>query len=306
MSMSMQVKAQSKLAHFECDVDYPIKDFRLDNQTNKLINDIINDIIFKYQKGKYTFVLEYRDDLISVIAYKILNTLSSISNFDFYLYGSSKRTRNYLKSIKSGKKIFKKYMPHKFISLKKLKQLHKNNTIYFSVYNSIYKVIPTTEFYRNLGLSLGLQVYSIMEKFTPEEIFTARDFYNIGYIGKEIDETNGILNAYSKWLKSPSKFVVPPPLQKNRPMPAQVNKICLPDDITKIATILQDVEQSDDINFYFFKNRSLINDLVIFTFNNYVKKKSNVIKSNYMNVDNQELLNYFVSNGVEVKTYGEE
>lgn len=302
----VQAKTQSKLIHYNYNLDYPIQGYNIEEQTNHLINIKINDIINKYSKSKKKyFILEYKDDLISVIAFKMLNAISSISNFDFYIYGKIKKTKKLLQSINPNKKVFKTYKAYKTISLKKLRLLSKNETVYFSIYNPIYNVIPNTEFYNNLGVSLGLEVFYLVKEFTPQEFFTARDFYGINYISNEIDESSSAIKSYQKWIDLPGRCIVPPALQAEICYPEYINVVYLNNDWKEDSEILNNVEQSDYLTFYFYKDKpDILKDVSNIIYSTYVKNKSNIPRVQYLNINCNDIVEYLIKKGVKVKVYG--
>ena len=66
----MQLKdLQSKITHFNLNLDYPIESIPLDIQTNYLINKVINNFynLYKDNIRQYNVVYEYRDDCVSIV-----------------------------------------------------------------------------------------------------------------------------------------------------------------------------------------------------------------------------------------------
>lgn len=160
-------------------LDYKDSDLDDETQTNILIVRIINNICKKIDNNKIdTIILEYQDDIISLISYRILKIVQlNYKNFNLYIYGKRRKTR---KAIKE-KSITK---------LKVNKLLKLNSSLYVSSYNPIYNVVSNkkkfNKFYSN--------IFFIMRNFTVQELQMARLFYHIGYYKNDILEQNNDLN----------------------------------------------------------------------------------------------------------------
>lgn len=293
--MNVKSIADSKIQHFQLNMDYLAPGVNLENRTNFLISNKINYLINNY--GVYfkdtTFVLQYNDDVISVIAYHMLKSLSEISDFHFVLIGKKKRTKKYLNK------------KDKFISIRKLRGLSKYK--YISILNPIYNVVSDNDFYKNLGAALGVETIYLMKDFTVDEIFKAQEFYGIGYIEKEIDRNNKVLNELTKWYNEPAEHIVPPPLQRKVDYNSvKINLVWLSGNLEKDNEVLQDVQDSDNINFYCYYERpqSLYGRNWI-AFSHYVKNKSNIPNKKYMNLEADKLIIYLIISGCKYECWGE-
>lgn len=164
-------KLDAKLLHFNLNLDYQQNGLSKENQVNQLINKIINKIIidFKDENNKY-FVLDYKDDTISLIAYNILKQVQNFSSNPILIYGKEK---NELKKFLKDKK-------EKFISNFTFnKLLKKNKLILFTCDNPIYKVNKVDICFKENSN------YNFMKDFTIEEIQIAKTFYSIQDIEKD-------------------------------------------------------------------------------------------------------------------------
>lgn len=274
----VNVQKQSKIQHFNLNLDYLPLNLSVELQTNNIINDKINSIMRKYSTHfrEKIFILEYNDDLISVIAYNILSRISDISDLQFNIFGKAKRTKSYI--FKKDKK--------KFISLRKIRKI-KDRCIFVSVLNPIYNVIPQNKNFKNLGASLAIDTIKLMENFTPQEMFEAQKFYGIGYINDGLYYKNISLNGYIKWIESPGRCVMPPALHVNDTI-KNVYLVWLDENTENNVSVLQDVEQVDDVVMYFIKDGVDLSRMLE-PYSKWVKMKSNIPSEEYLNMNNYEL-----------------
>lgn len=156
----------STLIYHSLNLDYPRGRTSYDNQTNVTISTIMNDFIHKYKndfKNK-TFILIYNDDIYSLIAYQIIKNIQGLFSFNLKVDGKRKNTKTEI-----SKKDFLNYFQKK--------KLNKDNIIYISCFNPIYKVKNNENSFKEL--SHNNEVYNIIEKFTPLQFQIMSEFYSI-------------------------------------------------------------------------------------------------------------------------------
>ena len=162
----------AKLLHFALNLNYQQKNITTENQTNQLINFIMNDFVKQYKdyfNSKYV-VLEFQEDDLSLIAYNILKAIQAIFPFQLLIYNKNKKLKTFLKNEK--KKKAKEKRIYNF-ALQRL--LKKDKIIFVSCYNPIYQVAKIEKTFKEFNCPY----YRILEKFTPEELKIGFEFYNI-------------------------------------------------------------------------------------------------------------------------------
>lgn len=158
------IKIFNKMLHFKLNMYYPINN--IEAETNFYLEKVINDFIIKYQNStNKIFILEYKDDIISLINYKILQVISAIMPIDIKLLGKIKNTKKFFKKSKI-----------KCIPERKFIKYISDDMIFLSGFNPIYKVIKPNIDFKQLDNS-----YNLIEKFTPMQLATIAKFYNIDY-----------------------------------------------------------------------------------------------------------------------------
>lgn len=269
----MQLKdLQNKIAHFNFNLDYPIDGVSLDTQTNALISKALNNFynLYKDNIQQYYIVYEYRDDCISFVGLRLLQILAEQMNFNFEIYGKVKKFK---KKVGNARRVNEKEINK------------KSNVLLISNFNPIYKVNQIEELSKKIKYN---QKYNIVEQFTPDELSIAFNFYG-GEI-EEISYEDPIRSLktlrFNKWIKNlqgatlPTEYMV----ELSHLKPIEVNIVSLTNDINKNKEILQQVEQSDRINFYYTGTTN--NDNLLYkTFSNYVKNKSNIPNEKYLNIN---------------------
>lgn len=160
-----------KLLHFNLNLNYKQKNITIENQTNQLINFICNDFVNKFQndlKNKYV-ILEFQNDTISLLGYKILKVIQVIVPFQLLIYGKDKVLKQDMKT-----KDKKKRVKEKRIYTHTLKKLIKNDkAIFVSCYNPIYQVTEQEKTFKEMDC------YYLLKDFIPEELKIAFQFYGI-------------------------------------------------------------------------------------------------------------------------------
>lgn len=271
----MNFSTKHKLAHFFLNLDYPTAtELTCAAEANMQISRIMNQMLKTYGTlfKTHTFIYEYSDDLYSLIGYRILRGLSEITDFHFVLYGKPKKTKKYV--LKS-QRVFSK---QKF---KKAK--NQDNIVLFSHYNPIYKVL-NLEYTSNDFKGC----YSPIATLTPAEMFELQKFYEFEkVIDKDFYKDNAKVQAFQNWIGSPLIYFIP---NVETYITEKIPNIDLvwveegdsEETVAKNIKVLQEVEQSDNIVFYFYNSESvpILNDI------NYqiaVKHYSNRPSKNYMN-----------------------
>ena len=283
----MQFKdLQSKIAHFNLNLDYPIENIPIDIQTNALINKVLNNFynLYKDNIQQYYIVYEYRDDCISFVGLRLLQILAEQMNFNFEIYGKVKKFK---KKVGNARRVNEKEINK------------KTNVLLISNFNPIYKVNQIEELSKKIKHD---QRYNIVEQFTPDELSIAFNFYG-GEI-EEISYEDPIRSIetlrFNKWIKNPQSAALPQILASEEiKLPIQINTVHLSGKIEENIELLQEVEQSDDINFYYL-NTEMCNILTDKNFAAYVKHKGNIPNYHYMNinVDITDIRQYVIPNHI--------
>lgn len=285
-----------KLLHYLLNLDYPQKNISLQNQTNQLINKIMNDFVVKYGsdfKNKY-IVLESQNDTFTLIAYNILKGIQAIIPFQLLIYGRHSVIKKYLKN--------KKEIKEKFISKRTLLKLNKvDKIIIISCYNPLYQVADFKKFHKRFLKKAPLSncTYNILDKFTLSELKIARIFYHINwYKFDDIYFKNDICEIYDNFCcgKFPKKgdtnletlfnnLIVD---NKN----FEINIVKLTKDNDKNTKLLNQVEDTTGLVFYFI-NDTIDNYPILFSeYQYYLKNKSNI--PNYWNVNTYSIVHRLI------------
>lgn len=274
----------NKVAHLELNIDYPIENCPIENQTNALISDTINIFYNKYNGTQCTIVYEYRDDCVSIVGLKMLATLASFMNFNPLIYGKVKKFKKELKTYKS-------------VTEKQLKNM--DNILYISSFNSIYEVTKAPTISKNFSIK---EQFNIMEKFTPNEIITALAFY--GYTDKAISKTDPLNDiktfSFIKWINTLNPKCGPTDrimdtIKKYADTELNINMVFISGDNKVDMTTLQEVEDSPYINLYYFEDKTDINKTLLNSnFKTDVWYRSNSPCTAYKNI-NEKLENLHAS-----------
>ena len=173
---------------FNSNLDFPIKNTSQEIYTNQLINKQMNYLSKIIQDNKEKIVvIDYKDDVLSLICYRLIKNLQNIcsSKFKIYLYGKTFNTKKDL--VKKEKKIF---------SFKLKKEIKNNNVILISPYNPIYEVLNSNTHFNKFGCP----IYKPFQYFTIQQIEQTQIFYHIGYYKKDllqINSNNTLLLEYT-------------------------------------------------------------------------------------------------------------
>ena len=282
----------TKLQHHNLNMFYSVG-FDINAECNWRIEQLINHflIIYKDKLETHTFILEYQDDTISLICYRMLKAISAIAPINIIIYGKCKKTKKLLP--KEQKKIGR-------IRLKR--RLKKNNNVIFICpYNPLYKV-ASKEFN---SINLGYDSWYPMESFTPDQLKTLRVFYHIDYIENDIIDDKIYTKNFQSWCNNQltgatnnpwleMKF----PFINNKYNYNGINVVNLTSSLETNKILLQVVENMDSIILYnlpevdSYKQKEIIDQLKQYSL--FVKNHSNAY--GYYNV---------INNGVHPSDYAE-
>lgn len=277
--MNLKEKIKRKLMYHQFNLDYP-QHLELKNQTNNLINFIMNDFLIHYEedfKDKYV-VYEYQDDIYSVVGYHILKHIQAIVPFNLLIFS---------------KKFFNHYkIKEQFINEKKLKKL-ENKIIFVSAYNPIYKVLKNKKVFKKFD-----KQYNIIESFTPEEIIMVSLFYKIN-ISKEdrklfLDTTFKQFRAFANGLVDS--------IDKINILSYDICHIIvvkLTGNFQKDKDKLDRIIKTDGLIFYEVENPDCETFKSGFEF--YLKNKANIPDEKYFNINEFEIVENLKLNGFNVE-----
>lgn len=260
-----------------CNLDLDYKDdlMSIESQTNNLINKVMTNFIESYKDlNVRNVVVYYNDDLLSLIAYKIILNVREVCPFKFNLWikGKKKKTKKYLPKEAYGVKTFLNF---------KKKILKESNTIYISPLNILYKIINEKYYNKISELNNRDKVFYPLIKFTPQEIETTADFYqinesilpdkktkNYSNIEKNISDLKRLCNGQYYIEDFSSDYS------------KDICLVKLENDIEKDNKTLNEVEQTDNIVYYFGDSPILYD----YNFRYYIKNKTNLPIYNNLNV----------------------
>jgi hypothetical protein len=269
---------ENKLIHYNLNLDYSLDFLTNEKQTNILINKIINNFINKYKEdfNKKIFVFEFNDDLISTIGYKILVAITAIKpEFNFILFGKIKKAKKQIN-----------YKKEKFISKRKLLK-NKDNIIFISSFNPIYKVAKLNR----SSIDFIIPDFYLMEQFTYSQILTSQIFYNIGYIkDHELDPRfNKIVDNFNNWINNPKENF--PIKDYYCAAPQKITLIWIENDGHEEDNIklMQDLEQSNNLIFYYFKQKTIPKILQDRNFLVLLKRTTNRPNKDFLNINTYEI-----------------
>lgn len=239
-------------------LNYHINKYSLENYTNYLINQKMNEFIriFEKDKDKY-FILDYKDDLLSLICYRILKNIQQISPFKFklYLYGKIKNTKKYI--VKKEKKIY-------FLKSK----IKSNNTIIIQPFNPLYNVAKTNINFKDFDCP----IWRPLEKFIPEQIKQTQVFYQIGYIQRDkiqID-TNPVIQQFNRFCNKDKNLID----FSNNNYHNDIALVKLTGNNDEDTIILNQIEDFDGLIFYFYKDT--YPQMLDSEFSLFLKNKANI------------------------------
>ena len=176
----MMYAAQFKISQFELNLNYPINYYHItmEEYTNQLVNKRMNEFNQLFQDAGYKyFILDYKDDLLSLICYRMLKNLQSACPFEFdiLIYGKIWHTRKEIQNKPA------------HISTRKLNTLIKNNEcVIVQGSNLLYNVVKSKTTYKDFPCTIWSPIYD----FIPRQVETLQIFYHIGYLKKDLIQFN--------------------------------------------------------------------------------------------------------------------
>ena len=269
------LEAQRKIMMFDLNLEYQGNWPSVDAQTNWLINRRMNEFEYLFANAlERIFILDYKDDLLSLICYRMLKNLQSICKFDFqiFLTGKARHTKKYVKKEKR-------------ISSFKLARLVKNNQcVIVQPVNPLYNVMGLKQNYKDFPCKL----WTPIAMFTPEQLKTAQIFYHIGYLkkdkvqldSKEIEAFNSFLTGENnEWCKDYTfKYT------------HNIGIVKLTGKVEEDSGLLSNVEDYDGLVFYFYEGEEEPLILRQSEFSLYVKNKANIPTDD--NINNMDVPYY--------------
>lgn len=189
MNAYQKAMLTAKVQHYNLNMFYPCG-FEAEVECNWRIEQIINNFLqlYKNELETHTFILEYYDDTISMICYRMLKAISAISPINLIIYGKCKKTKKMIP--KDQKKI------GSFRLNRKLKK--DNNIIFISPFNPLYKVAQHKVIFNKFNYPM----WEPLSSFTPEQLKTLRIFYHIDYIKDDIIDDKLIAKNFQSWCEN--------------------------------------------------------------------------------------------------------
>lgn len=272
----MDYLIESKLIHYNLNLDYSNPNLKVDVQSNLLINKIMNDFCIHYGtlfKSDKIFVFYNEDSLISLIEYCILCNIRNITDFNFVIYNKPKRLKNRFNKT------------DKFISKRELKK-NKNNIIMIKSQNPIYHLFDDI-IKQSIIEYETISVFSVEP--TPAELFCLQIFYGASYQDPYIKSTNIYIEGLNNWAKKPFSYTVPPAFKSLANTNPSISYCWLKQDNDEYnSKVLQEVEKEDTIAFYFYEGDvpKILKDN---TYNFLLKRKTNIPAEEYRNLNDYDL-----------------
>lgn len=156
----------NKIIYNFLNLDYPNKIINYENQTNKTVCKVMNHFIDTYKDyfNNKIFILISQDDIYSLIAYNILKNIQGTYSFNLKIFGKRKKLKKHIPK--------KEFISKMKINSKKIKQ----DIIFISSFNPIYKVENNSKVYKDLGSD---SFFKIIDIFTPMQFYILSNFYSI-------------------------------------------------------------------------------------------------------------------------------
>lgn len=267
------VKMKSQM--FCLDLDYPIKNMSLETQTNLLVNKVMNDFVKLYEKENIkNVIIDFKDDLLSVICYRLIKNIQTVSPFKFNIYIRGKRNNSKDYLSKEDKRIF---------AIKYNKMIEQDDTVLITPFNPLYQVVNSRKRFNKIGLN----IFAPLKSFTPMEIEQIQIFYHIGYFKKDSIKLNSkIVKDFSSLCRGEKEYI--PKIDffgKYYYNDIIVVKLC--GDNTIDEPLLNKIEGVSELVFYFGKSE-LLNSNFVFS----LKHKYNL--PYYNNLNNWEIVKEFI------------
>lgn len=265
-----------KIDLFNMNLNYPLPYFKIsaEEYTNWLINQQMNYFNNNFtQDADKTFILDYKDDLISIICYRMLKNLQATCSFNFEIFINGKIKKTKSQMSKGYKKIS---------NWKMSKLLKSNSCIIIQGSNLLYNVVFNTGIFKEFPC----KVWRPFEHFTPEQIEIAQIFYHIGYIkGDAIQFTDERIKEFKKYC---NRQITSYAMHYSYYYKKDIALIQLTCDNDVDMETLNKVEDFDGLIFYFLPENvsDPSSSLLSSEFGLFVKNKANI--PDQYNIDNFE------------------
>lgn len=293
--MTATEELQNKYTHYLLDLNYSIDNVSGSILTNALVSKVLNNLLsFVESQPNKVFVYDYNDDLPSLVGYKILILLNAQHPFDFRLLKKGKifKAKNTKKQLAKGQK---------FISEKKIIN-NPDKYALISSFNPIYEVIGIEKNFKDFGL----EKFELIKQFTPSDFINCQQFYSIKGIKDFFTDYWSFVLGYSKSINNLNEGQIWTgnlnPIDVDK-----VNVVWVDGDEEKAIKTLQDVEDSDDINFYFYDDEDSVgvkDILFSYNFSFYLKHKFNIPSERYQNINNYQFIEYCKTLGIKLNLVG--
>lgn len=271
-------QSQFKICQFEMNLNYPMDYYpmAIEEYTNCLVNDKMFHFNKKFENtnAKY-FIVDYKDDLNSLICYRMLKNLESVCQFDFevLIYGKTWNTREYLPK---GQKRISKWKLNKLMKMPDLCVIVQGT-------NLLYKVINSKITYNDFPC----EVWRPISDFIPKQIQTLQIFYHIGYLKKDkmqfSDERVKDFNAFCVGEKLDYHYPDKPKYKRKT-----IGLVKIIGEQDKDIETLQQVEDFDGLLFYFTEGINPMDTVLKSEFSLFVKNRANI--PDKYNVNNYEII----------------
>lgn len=280
MNVVTKTLLKAKLEHYNLNMYYPCG-FTLEAESNFYIQQKIKEFLNQYKDltETHTFVLEYHDDILSLICYRMLKVISSFSSFNLVIYGKVKRTKEMIKDVK------------KIHSIKLKRLIKQNKIIYISPFNPLYKVAFSKDNFKKFNIPIWYPI----QNFTPAQLEAIRLFYHIGYIKNDIIEDKIVKNNLQYWCEN-SQICENNAWRDininldNSPYKNDIIVLNLTSSIEKNKLLLQEIENTNSIVLYHLPediNKNTYDQIVmqLKQFSLYIKRHTNAY--GYLNILNE-------------------
>lgn len=285
-------KLQNKYNHYLLNLNYPIDNISDEIMTNSLITKVLNKMLnFIESQPDKVFVYDYKDDLPSLIGYKLIVLCRSQSdvNFELRLLGKARRTKKQLQKRQ------------KFITEKKIKK-NLDNYVIFSSFNPIYEVLEVGKIFKDFGLKR----FDVIGSFMPQDFLVAKKFYGIKGIKDDwFSEDIGMMSFLNTSFYDLNKNNIWSDSLKTIGLD-KVDVVWIDNDIEKTIKSLQEVQDSNTIVFYFYKNEECegVKVLKDYNYSYLVKKKTNIPSYRYQNLNNYKAIKFCKILGIKLNLIG--
>ncbi len=266
------MNATLKAIHYNLNLQFPNKVQDNATQTNVYIEYLMNKFIADYKDTfrEKIFVLEYQDDLLSLITLRLLRNIKTVLDIDLRIYGRKVKTKKYFSKEDSflKKKQFKKYLSQ------------PENKVFISCYNPYYKVVGIKREFNDFS---KLENLNLVVSFTPQMINEASNFYFLkDFRDKELEGKEELYDRYRNICagnKENLKFDIPQTIDT-------VRLVRLTDDEQTNIDVLSKIHSYNQPFFYFYDIPLALSENNMLAYDFSLENKTNTIAPEYGNVNN--------------------